>query len=513
MRIRKIDRKIERHILIGMIVNTNYLAYISTKIDKTDLRNNYASTVAGWCLDYFKKYGQAPGKTIQEIFDLHNRKEEVQEDEVDMIEKLLEDISNEYSNGERDINVDFLLDKTEEYLKRNRLQELLIYIENKLVEGDVKGAEDEILNMKPVTLTAKNGIDPLDDLARMRAAFNNISEPLLKLPGAIGELANEHLTRDSFVCFQAPEKIGKTFLMYYLCILGLQQGKKVAMFQVGDLTESQSIIRYSIILCGKSNKKKYCGKFTKPKRFISVPAGRSSKSNVCPEGYDIETEEINIEKPLTAEEAHKTYRRMCRKLNVKNNFRLFTQPTDTISFTDIDTELDRLEKQEDFLADIVLVDYMELVKCEERAESERAAVNKSWKKAKSINNKRHNLLISVTQSNAETYDGDVQTRKNYSEDKRKYSHVNAMFGISQTDEEKKEGVAKYNILVAREGEFVTSSVCYVLQNLRTGQPIIDSLFCSEPQQIHRRRSQNDQENNRQHRQEFTERRRPRRGRE
>ena len=113
MRIRKVDRKIERHILIGMIVSTNYLSFISTKIDKHDLQNSYASIVAGWCLDYFKKYEKAPGKHIQEIFEYHNKKEEIGDNEVDMIEKLLEEISEQYSEQD-DINVDFLLDKTRE---------------------------------------------------------------------------------------------------------------------------------------------------------------------------------------------------------------------------------------------------------------------------------------------------------------------------------------------------------------------------------------------------------------
>lgn len=505
MRIRKIDRKIERHILIGMIVNTNYLSFISTKLDKTDLENPYASTVAGWCLDYFKKYGEAPGKHIQEIFEYHDRKEEIHENEVDMIEKLLTEISEQYSQGE-DINVDFLLDKTEEYLKRNAIQRMVVDIENKLGEGNVRGAEDEIMNMKPVQITSKDGIDPLADLEKIKSAFENIAEPVLKLPGAFGEMMNEHLTRDSFVCFQAPEKSGKSWLMYWLGLQGLKQKRNVALFQIGDMTESQSIIRLSILLCNKSNRKKYCGKFTKPVAFISCPAGRSPISTTCPDGYDIQLEDIHIEKPLSAQEAHEAYQQLCEELDIANHFRLFTRPADTVSFTDIDSELDRMEKQEGWIPDIVIVDYMDLAKCEERVDSERAGINKIWKQAKSLDNKRHLLLISATQADAQTYTGDVQTRENYSEDKRKYSHVNAMIGMSQTDQEKRDGIMKFNTLVSRDGEYITSSVCYVLQSLRTGEPVVDSVFCTNSQQNHRRRTTNVEQNQR-----INERPRPRRG--
>lgn len=503
MRIRKIDHKIEKHILIGMIVNTTYLSFISTKIDKTDLNNSYASTVAGWCLEYFERYGEAPGRHIQEIFDYHNRKEEIQENEVDMIEKLLEQISNEYSQGE-DINVDFLLDKTEEYLKRNAIQRMLIDVENKLNEGDVKSAENEIIDMKPVQITAKDGIDPLADYEKVKSAFENIAEPVLELPGAFGQLMNEHLTRDSFVCFQAPEKSGKSWLMYWLALEGLKQNRNVALFQIGDMTESQSIIRLSILLCNRSNKKRYCGSFQKPVRFITCPAGRTAQHISCPDGYDIELQDIELQKPLTAKEAHDAYIDLCQKMDIQNHFRLFTRPADTVSFTDIDSELERLEKQESWIADIVIVDYMDLVRCEERVDSERAGINKIWKKAKSIDNKRHLLLISATQADAQTYTGDVQTRENYSEDKRKYAHVNAMIGMSQTDQEKRDGIMKFNTLVSRDGEYITSSVCYVLQSLRTGEPVVDSVFCTNSQENHRRRTTNVEQNQ-------SERPRPRRG--
>lgn len=506
MRIRKIDRKIERHILIGMIVNTNYLSFVSTKMDKTDLANAYASTVAGWCLDYFQKYGEAPGKHIQEIFEYHDRKEEIQENEVDMIEKLLKEISEQYSQGE-DINVDFLLDKTEEYLKRNAIERMIVDVENKLGEGDVKGAEAEILDMKPVQITAKDGVDPLADLERMKSAFENIAEPVLRLPGAFGELMNEHLTRDSFVCFQAPEKAGKTWLMYWLGLQGLKQKRNVVLFQIGDMTESQSIIRLSILLCNRSNKKKYCGSFRHPVSFKTCPGGHAPSSTACPEGYDIQYEDVDLEKPLSAEEAHTAYQQLCEELDIENHFRLFTRPADTVSFTDIDSELDRLEKQESWIPDIVIVDYMDLARCEERVDSERAGINKVWKRAKSLDNKRHLLLISATQADAQTYTGDVQTRENYSEDKRKYAHVNVMIGMSQTDDEKRDGIMKFNTLVSRDGEYITSSVCYVLQSLRTGEPVVDSIFCETPQQNHRRRQANEE------RQQNTNRPRPRRGNE
>lgn len=505
MRIRKIDSRIERNILIGLIMSDRYISFMASRMEKDMLRNRYAQTICSWCLAFFKKYQTAPKFQIKEIYEYKFRCREVQEDETSLIEKLLEEISQEYSEGD-EINVDFLLDKTEEYFKKTTLERLLNKTQNLVEEGNVKEAEIQILNAKPIKLTTENGIDPLADLERIKNAFETNKEPLFTLPGAFGELLNEHLTRDSFVCFQAPEKTGKTWLLYHLAQMALKAGKKVAIFAVGDMTESQSIVRLGISFCKKSNKRKYCGAFDKPVRFVES----SNSSSPCPAGYEIETEKVEIKSVLTPEEVYETYSEFLEENRGENNWRLFTRPADSMNFTEISAELEKLELEEDFVADVVVVDYMDLMAAEDPREIGRDKINSTWKKAKSLNNAKHNLLISATQADAGTYSGELQSRQNYSEDKRKYSHVNVMVGLSQTDEEKKAGIIRANNIVAREGEFVTSSACYVLQSLRTGEPLLDSVFCSENN--HRRRNfQNNRQNegNQENEERQIQRRRPR----
>ena len=248
MRLRKVDIRIERNILIGMITDSNYLAYISGKVNKNDLKNPYARTIAGWCFDYFEKYGKAPGHEIQEIYEYNTRKKKVNESEIDFIEKLLKDISIEYSQGET-INIDFLLDKTQEYFKRTKIQDTLFDIQEKLDSGLVNEAENEMLNLKTISLVSENACDPLSDEKRIQKAFEVDSKPILCFKKGYGELVNDLMTRASFVCYQAPEKTGKTWLLYYNALMGVRNKLKVVLFQAGDMTEGQSIIRLGMLLC------------------------------------------------------------------------------------------------------------------------------------------------------------------------------------------------------------------------------------------------------------------------
>ena len=88
------------------------------------------------------------------------------------------------------------------------------------------------------------------------------------------------------------------------------------------------------------------------------------------------------------------------------------------------------------------------------------------------------LVITATQADADSYDKNLLTLKNFSEDKRKYGHCTAMYGLNQDPQgnEKKIGVMRINELVIREGGCDTINVVYVLQNLRRGLPVLGSYY-------------------------------------
>jgi hypothetical protein len=87
-------------------------------------------------------------------------------------------------------------------------------------------------------------------------------------------------------------------------------------------------------------------------------------------------------------------------------------------------------------------------------------------------------VVTATQADAKSYDQDRLKLANFSEDKRKYAHVTAMYGLNQDkdDREKKIGIMRINEIVIREGEFSATNEVYVLQNLRRGQPHLGSYW-------------------------------------
>lgn len=478
MKIKQIDRRLERDILIGMIVDRQYMARIAPHTKLSFFKNAYARTVAGWCLEYFEKYDKVPFKAISDIYDYRSKRSEVEDDEVNMIEKLLETIDEDYTES-GDFNTDFLLDLTEEYFNKVRIEDGLSKASGLLEEFGANKAQETLNKLvSPVNLTARRASDPFVDKEKVIAAFEQDEKPLVILPGDLGELLNEQLTRASMVSFQAPEKSGKTWMLSYIKRKALEQGLKVLEFQLGDLTEKQVIIRDSISISQKSNKMKYCGTFKKPLRWIPAVNEDAKECPIAPKGWDVEYEEITIDEPLTGMEALKQNKRYYKKHKIEQDksYRLVVSPAKTMNMRMIDDLCDRLYVEEGFIPDVIVSDYMDILDKENTKDEGRDAVNENWIGGKALVNKRSVLLVTATQSDAGTYDGQIQTRENYSNDKRKFGHVNGMYGMNQTDEEKKYGIQKINIVIARDGEYTVGNICYVLQNLRCGQPVVDSLI-------------------------------------
>jgi len=85
-------------------------------------------------------------------------------------------------------------------------------------------------------------------------------------------------------------------------------------------------------------------------------------------------------------------------------------------------------------------------------------------------------VISATQADAESYKKGRLTLSNFSEDKRKLSHVTAQYGLNQdpSGREKALGIMRINEIVVREGAFSSDHEVYVLQDLAAGRPFLES---------------------------------------
>lgn len=506
---------IERRVVLGFIVSSRFNKEIKSIYSPRYMQSKYAVRLIDWCQKYFAKYNRAPNKQIESIFN--KQKEKLQEAMVEGVESILSSLSEEFES-KKDLNIDFLIEEVECHFRKVALRENAEEIIDLIDREELEQAEELRNNFVLPKRQGTGWVNPFEE-KKIKEAFEEKNEMVCKLPGSLGIMMNDQLVRDSFVALLAPEKRGKSFWLMELAFRAARMGKKVALLQVGDMTEKQMISRMSIYLNRKSNKSKYC-----KERLLPVLDCQAHQLGTCPHrkknknifhGSEEELDNISLEElmqnyesnpdwkpcsrcykenkgsfkgalwyeqleevsPLTWKESVIT----TRKHKFLKNIKLATYPNDTMTVSMLEDELQTLIKSFDFVPDVVIIDYADLL-VPEKQKDFRHQQNEIWKGLRKLSQIYNCCLITATQSNVMGHMVKSLDLSNFSEDKRKYAHVTAMYSLNQTPDERKKGVIRIGEMILRDDEYNSDRQCLVLQCLQRGRPYLDSYFVKRPKE-------------------------------
>jgi len=506
-----IDEFTERKIVIGLITSTPYITEIA-RINKLEYLNaSSARLISNWCLKYFQKYNSAPGKEIEAIF-AEKMRQGLREEQVEDISELLSGLSTEYTNSE--FNVTYLLDQTIRYLRQEELLAISNQIKNGIEKDELDEVEKLVLEYLPIQEEETTEVDPFEKRETVQSAFLTAQENVIKFPKALGHFWNDQLVRGGFVALLAAEKRGKSYLLLEMAMRAVQSGSKVAFFQAGDMTQEQQLRRMYIYLAKRSDKERYCkesyvpvvdcwlnqtGECSKKDRegvdslFTSVSKQSDITKEILLDAIEATPEylvcrnceqiqgAVYLDKQpaveiLTWKGAYTKVRDWNKKYAKK--MKLSTHPNDSLSVRDIDNILEQWRKTENFIPDVVIIDYADILVADPDASKLdwRNQQNAIWKKLRKLSQVRNCLVLTATQAAASSYKKETIDLTDFSEDKRKFAHVTAMYGMNQTPEEKKLGILRLNELVVRESDFDITRQVKVLQCLQRGRPFIGSYF-------------------------------------
>lgn len=464
MRIEKRDGSIERRILIGMVVSRPVLAKISASWDGKLFSSAWCNLVGKWCVKFFRKYDKPPKKSIAGIFDAwaSDNKDEAT---IEMVEKFLQSISGEYSALSKEINVDHLLDTANEHFNKVRLKRLSEEIQGDVDEGDHGRGLERVRKFGHIEICGGAGINVLQDKETIMRAFSEQDESLIKYPGALGEFLGNSLSADAFVGFMGPEKRGKTWILTDIAWMGVAARHNVAFFEVGDMSQNQIMRRFMI-------------------RAANRPLG--PKTVYYPKSIDHTENDLHahVEHKKKVYKGHLSWQEAwkgCKRiLDISKTNRplmkLSVHPNSTMSVAGIRSILETWNHTEGWLPKIIVVDYADILAPMTGGKESRDQINETWKGLRALSQEYHCLVVTATQADAASYEVETIGRKNFSEDKRKFAHVTAMFGINATSEEKEQGVMRFNPLVVRESAFSDKKCVHIAGCLDLARPIVKSCF-------------------------------------
>jgi hypothetical protein len=497
-----VDNDVEKRIVTGMIVSDPFCTSIQKMIKLQYFQIDYAKIVAGWVQEYYKAWKKAPGSTLQSVFQ--SEKASLAEADAYLIGKFLADLSKEYEDGEP-FNHEYWLDKARDYFRERSLSILKEKIEVNLIRGKIDQAEIEVKNFSKVVKELGTMSNPFEK-STIYKIFNAENDFILRLPDELGDLAGD-LEREWFIAFMGPMKRGKSWMLQELAFQALCCKLKVVIFslEMSQKEMTKRIYERLTGLAGKAGKVSWstfdCER--NQDNTCSRPERTCSKGVKAPGEVVIEPKEVKGYKPCVACKPEKNeadngeYRQavwkvwkdqkepMDSKMVLKktkdferlygSNFRVKAYPSFIASFDDILADLDDLWYTDEFVPDVICIDSLDIMAPQGGNNlSERGQIDWAWKRAKGLGGERHCLVATVLQSNRASITQKSVQQENTSEDIRKLAHVDIMFGLNQTPDEKKKGIMRVSTVVHRHKGFQFGKDVMILQGLDIGQPLLES---------------------------------------
>jgi len=480
-----------------MIVSTKILESIKHIAKIEYFQSSYSRRIAQWILDYYEMYDEAPGRQIQDIYE--KQKESLKEEEADLIAIVLKKLNDVYLDGGK-INDDFYLDEAARYFKSREIKlrsdEALRLIEL----GKIEEAESQLVTYKEVAKNQSTWVDPFaSDYIEKIMREEEREEVFFKFPGQLGEMIGP-LERGYFMAIMGPYKRGKTWWLGETAYQALLQRLKVAYISLEMKHKTMSVRIYKRILaraeesgvivypvfdcrlnqegtCDSPNRK---NKVTLSRNGVIPEYSPNLSYRACdfcrknfPSQYEMKTwfDNKNVE-PLDSEDLKVTSDDI-RLMYGGRNLRIKSYPRFSATLEDIKRDLAILRTTEGFIPDVVVIDYLDILKPTNQHGEERFKLDDLWKTAAGIGEEMHVLMVTATQTNRDALEVRTVSQKHVAELAAKIGHVDLMITLNQTALEARAGIMRIGLLVHRHRDMMRIQECTVLQSLSMGQPLLD----------------------------------------
>jgi len=379
---RSIDREIEKKIVTGLIVSTQFCRDVVPMLRLEYFEVDYARTVAGWIKIYYSKYKKAPGAHIQDLFTYRRRNMNV--DMADLISAFLSGLSEQYvldSEKEEEFNSAYLVDQTQQYFTKQALLLMADSVKGLVAEGKVKEAETELAKYKGVYREVSNWVNPFSELF-VEKMFAEPVRGLFSFPGKLGELSGP-LRRGWLTAFMGPRKRGKTWFLTETAILGAMSGLRVALVSlemidtgmgnrlikgVTDLADEADTYLFPVFDCVR-NQDGSCNRREREGSVTLLVDGKKPPYENAPKGYKIcsvcrgrgdfipgQWWISVVKEQLTFMKAMKRLEGFDTMYSVGSRFRMISYPSFRVNVASIEADLQKLEEFEGFVPDMIVID-------------------------------------------------------------------------------------------------------------------------------------------------------------
>lgn len=464
MEVQSYNGEMERVILSAIIFNDAVLGAASSAYLQCDhlFRSDISNYILRFCVAYYLKHKTAPANAITTL------PAEVQEKDEQLAKRittLLETLEKpKTDNSER------LIELAAKYYEKVQIERLSDTVQAKVSRDDTEGAIEAITGYKRISTGITTGVNPLVDEETIKAVYADDSwRSLLNFKQEdCKAFFGDTFCRSSFVVINASEKAGKSSMILELALMAAYQGRPVAYFEAGDMSQQQVFRRiYQRI-----------AKHPRRAGIVRIPTSITVNDQDYGEDnpFTVTFDNVQYQEDMSAEIALNACRKWNMDLSGKSwNWKFSAHPQD-LTVPKMEMILDEWERVDGFIPDFIFIDYADLLQSVGRNLEFRHLIFDTFNRLRGLSLARKCCLVTATQATADSYDASVQTRRYLSEDKRKASTPTAIIALSANQYERENQVSKLNFIIRRDDACNEYEQLYVAGCPAICSPMIKSCF-------------------------------------
>lgn len=497
----KINVSAEKKIITNLLTDSEYTKQVIHLIDQEIFDIAYCKIIFSWIKEHYTKYKESPALLIKDIYNV--KKSKLSPEDSELIADFLSSLSNEYSDSEKlTYNTKYMVDSSLPYISAQSYLKLGEKIQSNAKLGMIEECQTLIQKHKKITEATSGCVNPSDPEFVKKTLLAKETDILFEIPGPLGKMIK--MERGRLIAIMAPPKTGKTFMLHELGFLARTNRLKVfetncemsdtkvnardlkRITGLGD--ESREYIG-SVLDCRK-NQYNICNNPNRKNKVGLINAvGELPEYANCPKDYipcsicrdTPEYEfatwfESHYREKLTVDKALKSVRGM--GLMYGNDlYRLKAYPKFTATVNDIINDLDMLEYTSNFVPDVLIVDYADVLRSLNPNQEVRHQLDEIYKNLGRIATERNILVLTASQTNRAGAGKKSIGGMDIAEAFSKIAHVDSLAMLQSSPQEKRNGILRVSVGYNRDGDCDAEKQVAVLQNLALGQPFTDSAIC------------------------------------
>lgn len=479
MKIQTFDGSRERYVVTSMIVSTTVLSRVVSLWRNDRFSSKWANIVGRLCVNYYTKYGKAPKKQIESLIRGWGKKNQ-DKATIEAVDKFVTSLSHDYESRRKAINAPYAIDQARAHFLEVKLDKTLDTAKGLKDAGKIDDAINEMGSFSRGEFETRKGTFFFNDDAALVSLFDRKSaEVMVKYNKGLRKFFGISLSRGKFVAFVGREKIGKSFFLFDLAYRAMIQGRRVALFGCGDMTDHQMQER---LISRMAMRPYYKGTVKYPK---SLRIGKN---------FNVATTDTEYPRKMTLDEAKVSRESTIRKRLQSTDPYFYMEAHDagSLSVDDIEGVLGRLEREQEWTADVVVIDYADIMRNSGDFRMEkRERINQTWIDLRALSSRRNCLVVTATQSNRVGFNVKTLQMEHIGEDHRKLAHATSVVGINCSDLEKDGGIYRLNWMANRDVFFPSYQCCWCAACLPIANPCILSEMESKAQQDSDKASEDD----------------------